>query len=85
VPWEAPSFTTGRRSRTFVPAARSVIAGEYSLPIVLLTIGGSGMATGAIFRSIRTDPEEFTLPAARLLLLIALAGFSVLVTVISTA
>jgi Zn-dependent protease len=67
----------------FIPAAQSVIAGKYSLPILLLTIGGGLMLTGAIHKSIRTDSEEFTLPAARLLLLIALACLSVLVTVIS--
>lgn len=67
----------------FVPAAQLIVAGEYSLPILLLTIGGGGMVTGAIYRSIRPESEEFTPSAARLLLLIGLTCLSVLVTVIS--
>lgn len=67
----------------FIPATQSVIAGEHALPTVLVTIGAGGMITGAIYRSIQTDPEEFTLSTARLLLLIGFACLSVLVTVLS--
>ncbi|ESS07307.1 MAG: hypothetical protein A07HB70_00581 [uncultured archaeon A07HB70] len=67
----------------FVPAAQSVGAGEYSIPILLLTVGGGGMVSGAIYQSLRTDPEEFEFPAGRLLLLVGLACLSVLGTILS--
>ncbi len=67
----------------FVPAAQSVVAGEYSIPILLLTVGGGGMVSGAIYQSLRRNPEEFDFPAGRLLLLVGFACLAVLATVLS--
>jgi len=67
----------------FVPAVVSVAAGEYSTPTLLGTVGGGGMVSGAIYRSLRGDHEEFTISAGRLLLMLSLACLSVLVTVLS--
>jgi hypothetical protein len=41
------------------------------------------MVSGAIYRSLRGDHEEFTIPAGRLLLMLSLACLSVLATVLS--
>ena len=67
----------------FVPAVVSVAAGEYSTPTLLVTVGGGGMVSGAIYRSLRGDHEEFTISAGRLLLMLSLACLSVLATVLS--
>ena len=67
----------------FVPAVVSVAAGEYSTPTLLVTVGGGGMVSGAIYRSLRGDREEFTISARRLLLMLSLACLSVLAAVLS--
>ena len=53
------------------PATRSLAAGEYSIPILLMTIGGAGMIANAVYKALKTDPEEFTASA---LSTFALAG-----------
>ncbi|SDY14575.1 hypothetical protein [Halobellus clavatus] len=68
----------------FVPAVVSIAAGEYSIPILLLTVGGGGMVSGAIYRSLRDDHEEFNISVGWLLLMIGLACLSVFGTVLST-
>lgn len=67
----------------FVPAVVSVAAGEYSTPTLLVTVGGGGMVSGAIYRSLRGNHEEFSISAGRLLLMLSLACLSVLATVLS--
>mgnify|MGYP007025104455 CR=1 FL=1 len=67
----------------FVPAVLSVAAGEYSIAILLVTVGGGGTVSGAIYRSLRGDHEEFTISAERLPLMLSLACLSALATVVS--
>jgi hypothetical protein len=68
----------------FVPAVVSIAADEYSIPILLLTVGGGGMVSGAIYRSLRVDQEEFNISVGWLLLMIGLACLSVFATGLST-
>jgi hypothetical protein len=68
----------------FVPAVVSITAGEYSIPILLLTVGGGGMVSSAIYRSLRDDHEEFNISAGWLLLMIGVACLSVFGTILST-
>ena len=42
------------------PAVGSLIAGDRSIPILLMAIGGAGMLATAGYELLRTDPEEFT-------------------------
>lgn len=67
----------------FVPAAQSVVTGDQSISILLMTVGGGGMISGAVYKSIRTDPEEFEFHSVRLLLLVVLACLAVLGTALS--
>jgi hypothetical protein len=41
----------------FVPAVVSVAAGECSTSTLLVTVGGSGTISGAVYRSLRGDHE----------------------------
>lgn len=68
----------------FVPAVISIAGGEYSIPILLLTVGGGGMVSSAIYRSLRDNNEEFNISAGWLLLIIGVACLSVFGTVLST-
>ncbi|SIR93107.1 hypothetical protein SAMN05421858_4634 [Haladaptatus litoreus] len=43
-----------------IPALVSVIFGEQSIPLVLQSVGGCGMAVGAIYEVFSKDPAEFT-------------------------
>lgn len=65
------------------PAMRSLVVGNRSIPILLMAIGGGGMLVTAGYKSLRTDSEDFTVPAARLLLIIAAACLSLLGTILS--
>ncbi|NKE37737.1 hypothetical protein GWG54_18390 [Natronococcus sp. JC468] len=65
------------------PAVGSLIAGDRSIPILLTAIGGGGMLVTAGYNSLRTDPEEFTVPAIGLLLLVAAVCLTLIGTVLS--
>ncbi|TKX81619.1 hypothetical protein [Halorubrum sp. SD626R] len=65
------------------PAVSSFFAGDRSIPILLMAIGGCGMLVSAGYSLLRTDPEEFTASAASLLLLVAAACLALLETVLS--
>lgn len=70
------------------PAIRSLIAGEWSLPVLLLTIGGSGMFFGAVYELLRTDSDEFSISASRLFVVVGaacLCFLGMLLSVISGA
>ncbi|MDB2226438.1 hypothetical protein PM023_17645 [Halorubrum ezzemoulense] len=49
------------------PAVGSLIAGDRSIPILLMAIGGAGMLATAGYDLLRTDPEKFTTSAIVLL------------------
>jgi CBS-domain-containing membrane protein len=65
------------------PATRSLIAGDRSIPILLMAIGGVGMIVTAVYESLRTDPEEFTISAITLFALVGAACMAVLGTILS--
>ena len=65
------------------PAVGSLIAGDRSIPILLMAIGGAGMLATAGYELLRTDPEEFTAPAIALLVLAGSACLSFLGTILS--
>jgi Zn-dependent protease len=67
----------------FVPAARSVAAGEVGLPTLLATAGGGGLVVAALYESMRADPEAFRPSAARLLLVVGAACLAVLGTALA--
>ena len=66
------------------PAVASLIAGDRSIPILLMAIGGGGMIAIAGYESLRTDPEEFTASPIALLTLVGAACLTLLGTVLST-
>lgn len=68
-----------------LPAVRSVIAGEWSAPVLLMTIGGCGLVLAAGFHSLRTDPSEFNISTHMLLLTVAGACMAVIGTLLSGA
>ena len=65
------------------PAVGSLIAGDRSIPILLMAIGGGGMLAVAGYESLRTDPEEFTTSPIALLMLVGAACLTLLGTVLS--
>ena len=65
------------------PAVASVVAGERSIPILLMAIGGVGMLAVAGYESLRTDPAEFTASPLALLALVGAACLTLLGTVLS--
>jgi len=65
------------------PAVGSLIAGDHSIPILLMAVGGAGMLATAGYELIRTDPEEFTAPLIALLVLAGSACLSFLGTILS--
>jgi len=65
------------------PAVGSLIAGNHSTPILLMAIGGGGMLAIAGYESLRTDPEEFTVSAITLLMLVGAACLTLFGTILS--
>lgn len=65
------------------PAAVSVISGNHSIPILLMTIGGIGMVATAGYEVVRSDPAEFEISAGVLFVLLGAACLSLLGTVLS--
>jgi hypothetical protein len=65
------------------PAMRSLITGEWSLPVLLLTIGGCGMVLGAVYELLRTDPDEFSISASRLFVVVGAGCLCFLGTLLS--
>ena len=65
------------------PAAGSFIAGDRSIPILLMAIGGGGMLAIAGYESLQTDPEEFAASPIVLLVLVGAACLTLLGTVLS--
>lgn len=65
------------------PAVNSLIAGDRSIPILLMAIGGSGMLVITGYESLRTDPKEFTAPAIGLLVLVGAACLTLFGTILS--
>lgn len=66
-----------------LPAVRSLAAGEHGIPTLLVVVGGGWTVVGAVYESLRTDPDEFRIPAAVLLVLVGAAGLSLLGTLLS--
>jgi uncharacterized membrane protein YjjP (DUF1212 family) len=67
------------------PAVRSLMAGDWGISLLLMTIGGCGMILGAGYESLRTDPNEFTISTGLLILLVGAACMSLLGTLLSVA
>jgi uncharacterized membrane protein YjjP (DUF1212 family) len=67
------------------PAVRSIIAGEWSISILLMTIGGCGLVLGAVYQSLRTDPDDFTVSTSMLVLNIGAACLALFGTLLSAA
>ncbi len=67
------------------PAALSVISGDRSVPILLMTIGGGGMVATAGYEVVRSNPAEFEIPAGILFALVGAACLSLLGAVLSAA
>ncbi|MDS0293084.1 hypothetical protein [Halogeometricum luteum] len=65
------------------PAVRSLAAGDRSIPVLLVAVGGGWMVVGAVYESLRTDPDEFRVPAAVLFALVGAACLSLLGTLLS--
>jgi hypothetical protein len=66
-----------------LPAAWSLGAGDRSVPIALVAVGGLGMAVSAGYESLRTDPDGIDVSAARLLALVGAACLGVVGTALS--
>ena len=66
-----------------VPAVRSVTTGVWSLPLLLMTVGGCGLVLAAGSHSVRTDPDEFTVSTRQLALNVGAACLALLGTVLS--
>ena len=66
-------------------AVLSLLAGEQSIPLLLMAIGGAGTVLGASYESLRTDPEEFTVSTTALVALVGAACVSLLGTVLAAA
>ena len=64
------------------PAVASLVAGDRSIPILLMATGGVGMLAVAGYESLQTDPEEFTAPPIVLLALVGAACLTLLGTVL---
>jgi hypothetical protein len=66
------------------PTAYSLISGEWSLPILIRTIGGCGLMLAAVDTLLRTDPDEFSIPPTGLLVgAVCLCGLGTVLFVIS--
>ncbi|ELZ55906.1 MULTISPECIES: hypothetical protein [Halorubrum] len=68
---------------TGMPAIRSLAAGDHGVGVLLAAVGGVVLVATAGYESVRTDPEEFTVPGGGLLLLIGAACLTLLGTVLS--
>ncbi|MDS0294007.1 hypothetical protein [Halogeometricum luteum] len=66
-----------------LPAALSVLSGDHSIPLLLMTVGGAGMTIVAGYESLQRDPDSFEISASLLFALIAAACLSVLGTALS--
>ena len=66
-----------------LPAMSTLVAGNYSIPVLLMAIGGCGTIVGAGYESLRTDPSEFTISAAALFALVGAAFISLLGALLS--
>ena len=64
------------------PAVRSLIAGEWDISILLMTIGGWGLVFAAGYQSLRTDPDKFNISTGLLVVNIVAACMAVLGTLI---
>ena len=64
------------------PAVRSLIAGEWGISILLMTIGGWGLVFGAGYQSLRTDPDKFNISTGLLVVNIVAACMAVLGTLL---
>lgn len=67
------------------PAVRSVIAGDWSIPILLMTIGGCGLVLGAVYQLLRVDPDDFTVSTSMLVLNIGAACLAFFGALLSAA
>jgi hypothetical protein len=65
------------------PATRSLAAGDYSIPILLVAIGGAGMVVNAVYEALITDPKEFTVSAVSIFAVVGAACLALLGTVLS--
>ncbi|RJX44849.1 hypothetical protein DM826_01725 [Halonotius aquaticus] len=65
------------------PATRSLAAGDHSIPILLMAIGGAGMTVTAVYEALETDPEEFIASAISIFALVGAACLTLLGTVLS--
>ena len=63
-------------------ALPSLVAGERSIPLLLIAVGSSGMIIGAIYESLSTDPSEFEISAGALLVMLAAACLSLVGTLL---
>jgi len=66
------------------PAVRSLIAGDHSISVLLLAIGGGGMIVTAGYELLRTDPDEFNISTAALFAVVGAACVILLGTILST-
>lgn len=65
------------------PAVKSLVAGNHSIPTLLMAIGGTGMLVTAGYKTVRTDPEEFSTSAVRLIILAGAACLTLIGTILS--
>ncbi|WP_135829313.1 hypothetical protein [Halorussus halobius] len=63
-------------------AIPSLVAGERSIPLLLLAVGASGLVVAAVYDSLSTDPAEFEVSGGVLLVLVAGACLSLAGTVL---
>lgn len=66
-----------------VSGVQSVVTGGHTIPALFVIASSGAMVSGAVYSSARTDPEAFSFPAARLLLLATLACLAVVTTALS--
>lgn len=59
-----------------------LIAGEQSIPLLLMAVGSTGMIIAAVYESISTDPAEFEISAGALFALAAAACLSLTGTIL---
>ena len=67
------------------PAVRSIIAGDWGISILLMTIGGCGLVLGAVYQSLQTDPDDFNLSTGMLVLNIGAACLALFGTLLFAA
>jgi hypothetical protein len=66
-----------------VSGVQSVVTGGHTIPALFVIVSSGAMVSGAVYSSVRTDPEAFSFPAARLVLLVTLACLAVVTTALS--